>query len=158
MPLSASEEQVLFDNSGEKTPDEAMTSFITLLNNVYIECTTAATVSAPVMLDAIGSGNTPSACLMGCDIIIPDARLSVMPQNTVIGTRKYADPLLSPKEFITDYMTEVMKFAKGEKYSVSVMPLLDSSDTSATQLTALAGVNNDSFILYSAENLYSDNI
>lgn len=158
LPLSASEENVLFDNINESTPDEEMASFITLLNNVYIDCTTAATVSTETMLNAINTGSTPSAFLTGCDIIIPDARLSLMPQNVIIGTKKYTNPSHSPKEFITDYITSVMTFAKGEQYSVKIMPLLDASDTYDVQLTALAGVNKDSFILYSTENLYSDNI
>ncbi len=158
MPLSVAEDTVLFDNKNEKSPDEAMADFVTLLNNVYIDCTTAASVSVQTMLSAIKTGNAPTECFSGCDIIIPDARLSLMPQNTIIGTRKYTNPSLSPKEFITDYIKESMKFAQGENYSVRIMPLLDASDTYSIQLTALAGVNNDSFILYSAENLYSDNI
>lgn len=158
LPSSAAEEPVLFDNATEKTPDEAMAEFVTLLNNVYVNCTTAATVSVQTTLDAIANGGTPSEFFSGCDIIIPDARLSLMPKNTVIGTRKYTDPSLSPKEFITDYINAVMKFATGEGYSVRIMPLLDASDTYTLQLTALADINNDSFILYSAENLYSDNI
>ncbi len=158
LPLSVTEDDVLFDNKNEKSPDEAMADFIALLNNVYIDCTTAATVPVQTMLGAIKTGNAPTEYFSGCDIIIPDARLSLMPQNTVIGTRKYTNPSLSPKEFITDYIKETMKFAQGESYSVRIMPLLDASDTYNIQLTALAGVNSDSFILYSAENLYSDNI
>ena len=133
-----------------------MSSFIALLNSVYVDCKTAAVVPFDIMLDAMKSGNTPEAFLSGCDFVIPDARLSLMPENTTIGTRQYAKPHLSPTEFITDYMNGVLKFASGEDYSVKIIPLLEAADTSGKQLSALAGVKGDSYIMYNAEMNYTD--
>lgn len=158
LPAREEGEVVMFDNSSEKTPDEAMTSFISLLNNTYVSCTTAVKLSAETMLGAIRKNEAPAVCNSGCDYIVPDARLSLMPADTIIGTKQYKDPSLSPKEFITDYINAAKSFAQGEGYYAGIIPILDASGTVAEQLTALSVVNNDSFILYSADSIYSDNI
>ena len=155
-PADADANDVRFRDAGEKSPSSAMSSFIELLNSVYVDCKTAAVVPFDIMLDAMKSGNTPEAFLSGCDYVIPDARLSLMPENTAIGTRQYAKPHLSPTEFITDYMNGVLKFASGEDYSVKIIPLLEATDTSGKQLSALAGVKGDSYIMYNAEMNYTD--
>ena len=155
MPVNAESENVRFAGQTATAPSEAMASFIKILNNNYIDCKTAVVVQREVMLEAIFSGDVPSVFESGCDYVIPDARLTLMPENTVIGTRKYAKPHLSPTEFITDYMNGVMKFASGEDYSVEIIPLLEASDTSGKQLSALAALNGDSYIMYNAETIYT---
>lgn len=155
LPVNAKTENVQFSDQSETDASQAMASFISVLNNNYIKCETAAVVPYDVMLDAIQSGNVPYAFTSGCDFVIPDARLTLMPEDTVIGTRKYAKPYLSPTEFITDYMNAILKFASGEDYSVKIIPLLEASDTSGKQLSALAGVNGDSFIMYNEETIYT---
>lgn len=156
LPVNAASNNVKFKDQTDVSPSSAMVSFIELLNNVYVDCKTAAVVPFDVMLDAMKTGNVPSAFSAGCDYVIPDARLSLMPENTVIGTRQYAKPHLSPAEFITDYMTGVLKFASGEDYSVKIIPLLEATDTSGKQLSALAGVKGDSYIMYNQEMNYTD--
>lgn len=155
LPVNAESENVRFQGQTVTDASEAMASFITILNNNYIDCKTAVIVQREVMLDAIFSGDVPSVFNSGCDFVIPDARLSLMPENTVIGTRKYAKPHLSPTEFITDYMNGVMKFASGEDYSVGIIPLLEASDTSGKQLSALAALKGDSYIMYNEETIYT---
>ena len=155
LPVNAGDENIRFEGQTATDPSEAMTSFISLLNNNFIECKTAVVVQREVMLDAIFSGNAPDVFMTGCDYVIPDARLSLMPENTVIGTRKYAKPHLSPTEFITDYMNGINKFASGEDYSVEIIPLLEASDTSGKQLSALAALNGESYIMYNAETVYT---
>lgn len=156
LPVNAESDNVRFREPTDDSPSSAMSSFISLLNSTYVDCKTAAVVPHDVMLEAIGSGNVPSAFASGCDYVIPDARLSLMPENTTIGTRQYAKPHLSPTEFITDYMNAVLKFASGEDYSVKIIPLLEATETSGKQLSALAGVKGDSFIMYNAEMTYTD--
>lgn len=156
LPVNAKSSNVKFREQTDILPSSAMASFIDLLNNVYVDCSTAAVVPFDVMLDAMKTGTAPSAFLSGCDYVIPDARLSLMPENTIIGTRQYAKPHLSPSEFITDYMNGVAKFASGEDYAVKIIPLLEATDTSGKQLSSLAGVKGDSYIMYNAEMNYTD--
>lgn len=155
LPVNAEAENVRFQGQAATDASEEMSSFISILNNNYIDCKTAVVVQREVMLDAIFSGNVPDVFKSGCDYVIPDARLSLMPENTVIGTRKYAKPHLSPTEFITDYMAGVMKFASGEDYTVEIIPLLEASDTSGKQLSALAALKGDSYIMYNQETIYT---
>lgn len=156
LPVNAKKDNVQFREPTDVSPSSEMSSFISLLNSTYVDCKTATVVPHDVMLDAIESGNVPAAFTSGCDYVIPDARLSLMPENTAIGARQYAKPHLSPTEFITDYMNSVLKFASGEDYSVKIIPLLEATDTSGKQLSALAGVKGDSFIMYNAEMTYND--
>lgn len=154
MPVSAESENVMLDSAeNTETPSEAMTSFVSLLNNNYVDCETAAVIPIDVMLEAIKSGDTPSAFMSGCDFAVPDARLSLMPDNTIIGNRQYAKAALSPKEFITDYINAAKKFSADGEHSVRLMPLIEAEDTDDLQLSVLAAVSGDSFIMYSsAEN------
>ncbi len=156
LPLSYQTAAVQFDGSDDSAPDEAITSFINLLNNTYIDCETAVCVPVDAMLDALKTGTAPLIFGSGCDYVIPDARLSLMPENTVVGTHQYAKPSVSPVEFITEYVTSIKKLAGADTNSVRIMPLIEASDTSAKEISALAGVNNDSFIIYSADNNYTN--
>lgn len=155
LPLSADADGVQFRGQSDADASAAMSSFISVLNSSYIDCETAVFVPRDVMLDAINSSNVPYVFTSGCDYVIPDLRLSLMPENTVIGTRQYGKAHLSPTEFVTDYMNGVMKLASGEDYSVKIIPLLEASDTSGKQLSALAAVKGDSYIMYNKETVYT---
>ena len=155
LPVNAGDENIRFAGQTSTDPSEEMASFISLLNSNFIKCKTAVVVQREVMLDAIFSGNAPHVFKSGCDYVVPDARLSLMPENTVIGTRKYAKPHLSPTEFITDYMNGIKKLASGDDYSVEIIPLLEASDTSGKQLSALAALNGNSYIMYNEETIYT---
>ncbi len=156
IPSSYQTAAVHFNGENGKTPDETISAFIQLLNNNYIDCETAVAVSVDAMLGAIKLNIAPSVFNSGCNFIIPDARLSLMPENTVIGTRQYTKPSLSPTEFITDYISAIKNITQTDNSSLRIMPMIEASETSATEIAALIGVNNDSFIIYSADNNYTN--
>ena len=154
IPLSAKNSAVIFDGSSDTSPDEKITEFIQWLGSTYISCETAAVIPAEAMLHAFSTNSAPVIFNSGCDYIIPDLRLSVMPENTIIGTRQYAKPALSPVEFVTDYINALKKLL-GEN-EMRIMPLIEASGTSSVEIDTLSGVNNDSFIIYSKDNDYKN--
>lgn len=154
IPLSAENEAVHFDGRGSSSPDEKITDFVQWLNSTYIDCESAAVIPAEAMLQAFGTNTAPVIFSSGCDYIIPDLRLSVMPENTIIGTRQYAKPALSPVEFVTDYINAVKKLI-GDN-NLRIMPIIEASGTSSVEIDTLSGINNDSFIIYSKDNDYKN--
>lgn len=155
LPVNAKTDNVQFAGQTDADASSKMSSFISLLNNTFISCKTATVVPVDVMLNAINGGETPEAFTSNCDYVIPDARLSLMPDNAIIGNRQYAKPSVSPSEFITDYINGALKFASGEDYSVEIVPLIEASETSGKQIGAIASSASDAYIMFSSANDYT---
>ena len=154
IPLSAKNSAVIFDGKGDTSPDEKITEFIKWLGSTYIDCETAAVIPSDVMLQAFSTDTVPAIFNSGCEYIVPDLRLSLMPENTIIGTRQYAKPALSPVEFVTDYINALKKLI-GEN-NLRIMPIIEASGTSSAEIDTLSGISNDSFIIYSKDNDYKN--
>lgn len=131
-----------------------MTSFISLLNNVYISCRTAAVLTNEAALKAIADNAVPDIFLSGCDYIVVDSRLSMIPDNTVMGNLKYSVASASPYEFLTDYLARISEMAVGEEYSTEIIPLIETSADSEKVLSAVADSAADAYIMYDAEGIY----
>lgn len=155
LPVNADAENVNFAGQTDVDASAAMASFVSVLNNTYEDQMTYAVVPSDVMLSAMNNGETPDVFKSACDFVIPDARLSLMPDNTIVGNRQYVKPQLSPSEFITDYINEVLKFTSGEDYEVGIIPLIEASDTSGKQLGSIASSEVDSYIMFSESNDYT---
>ena len=155
LPMNAQSDGVQFIGQTEEPASAAMASFIKILNNNYIECKTAAFLSREYALDSINSSVAPDIFLSGCNYIIPDIRLSLMPENTVIGTRQYGKAQLSPAEFVTDYMNGLKMIAEGEESSFEIIPLFETSDVNGKELSALYSVKGNSYIMYNSDAVYT---
>lgn len=155
LPMSAQTDGVQFVGQTEENASAAMASFINILNNNYIDCKTAAFLSRETALESINSSTAPDIFLSGCDYIIPDLRLSLMPENTVIGTRQYGKAQLSPVEFVTDYMNGIGNLADGDDYSFEIIPLFETSDVNGKELSALYSVKGNSYIMYNSDSVYT---
>ena len=155
LPLNAQADGVQFVGQTEETASAAMASFIKILNNNYIECKTAAFLTREYALDSINSSAAPDVFLSGCDYIIPDIRLSLMPENTVIGTRQYGKAHLSPLEFVTDYINGIRNLATGEEYSFEIIPMFETSDVNGKELSALHSAKGNSYIMYNSDSVYT---
>lgn len=157
LPSSAENSNIL--SGGQPVTADAvnteMTSFISLLNNVYISCKTAAVLTNESALEAVAENTVPDIFLGGCDYIIVDSRLSMIPDNTVMGNLKYATAAASPYEFLTDYLGRITKLAEGDEYSAEIIPLLEASSTSSVQLGAVSASDADAYIMYDAEGVYT---
>ena len=155
LPINAQTDGVQFVGQTEENASAAMASFIKILNNNYIDCKTAAFLSAEAAIDSINSSTAPDIYLSGCDYIIPDSRLSLIPENTVIGTRQYGKAQLSPAEFVTDYINGIKSLASGEEYTFEIIPLFETSDINGKELSALYSVKGNSYIMYNRDSVYT---
>ncbi len=154
MPASAVAENVKFAGQIAEGADEAMASFISVLNNTYKEQNMYSVVPSDVMLSALQKGSAPEIFGSGCDYIVPDMRLSLIPDNSIVGSRQYVKAALSPAEFITDYINAVTKLIKDSEIEIKMIPLLETSDTNGKQLNSVAVSDVDSYIMFNESDDY----
>lgn len=165
LPESFRSDKPVFEGSdeSEKSVQEQITSFIMTLNSTYISCETGVFIPHGTMLSAIADKRIPGICNSGCDFIVPDSRLSTMPDNTILGNIKYTKPSVSPAEFVKQYTEGIHSLLASDEAlaDMYIVPMLEASDTSGVQITSVASGGGSSYIVsddgmvYSAENFNS---
>lgn len=158
LPTAAETDNAVFSGAygQEKSTAEQMISFINTLNSTYINCVTGITVPSDIIITSISEKKIPSAAFSGCDFIMPDARLSLIPENTILDNMQYKKPSVSPNEFITQYMTSLTTLlAENEEVNnISVFPILETSDSTLVQISAVSASGGNSYMLYNTNMDY----
>ncbi len=159
LPTSAENDNPVFDGTreSEKSVQEQITSFIMTLNSTYISCETGVFIPHETMLPALTEKTIPDICYSGCDFIAPDARLSTMPDNTILGNIKYTKPSVSPAEFIKQYTEGINTLIDSDDTLADIytVPMLEASDTSGVQINSVSSAGGNSYIVSSDEMIYS---
>ena len=140
----------------EKSTSEQMISFINTLNSTYISCETGITIPSDIIISAISDKKLPTAVYSGCDFIMPDARLSLIPDNTILDNMQYKKPSVSPSEFITHYISSITALLNEneEVSNTEIFPILETSDSTLVQINAVSAAGGNSYMLYSANMDY----
>lgn len=159
LPESTESDNAVFEGSSEseQTVQEQMTSFITTLNSTYLSCETGVMIPDEIMLSSISDGTVPDIVYSGCDFIVPDARLSLMTDDTILGNMKYTKPSVSPAEFIKQYVESIYTLLTSDETlaEIDVIPMLEASDTSSIQINSVASAGGRSYIVHSEEMIYT---
>lgn len=159
LPESTENDNAVFDGSSdyEKTVQEQMTAFITTLNSTYLSCETGVMLPDEIMISSLADGTIPDIVYSGCDFIVPDARLSLMADDTILGNMKYTKPSVSPAEFIKQYVESIYALLASDETleEPDVVPMLEASDTSSVQINSVASAGGRSYIVFSEEMIYT---
>lgn len=165
LPDTTESDRPVFEGASEsgKSVQEQITSFIVTLNSTYISCETGVFIPHEKMIPALADKTIPGICYSGCDFIVPDARLSTMPDNTILGNIKYTKPSVSPAEFIKQYTEGIHSLLASDETLAGtyIVPMLEASDSSGVQIISVASGGGSSYIvssdtmIYSAENFNS---
>lgn len=158
LPAAAETDNAVFSGAygQEKSTAQQMISFINTLNNTYISCVTGITVPSDIIITSITEKTVPRAAYSGCDFLMPDARLSLIPDNTILDNMQYKKPSVSPNEFITQYITSLTTLlAENEEVNnISIFPILETSDSTLVQISAVSASGGNSYMLYNANMDY----
>ncbi len=158
LPAAAETDNAVFSGAygQEKSTAQQMISFINTLNSTYISCVTGITVPSDIIIASISEKKVPAAAYSGCDFLMPDARLSLIPDNTILDNMQYKKPSVSPNEFITQYITSLTTLlAENEEVNnISIFPILETSDSTLVQISAVSASGGNSYMLYNANMDY----
>ncbi len=158
LPSAAETDNAVFSSAygAEKTVREQMISFINTLNSTYINCTTGITIPSDIVISSISEKKLPHAVYSGCDFIMPDSRLSLIPDNTILDNMQYKKPSVSPSEFITQYISSLTALlsANDELNNIEVFPMLETSDNTLVQISAVSTAGGNSYLLYNTNMDY----
>lgn len=158
LPTAAEADNAIFSGAfgQDKSTAEQMISFINTLNSTYINCVTGITVPSDIIINSISEKKLPSAAYSGCDFIMPDARLSLIPDNTILDNMQYKKPSVSPNEFITQYISSITTLlAESEEVNnTGVFPILETSDSTLVQISAVSASGGNSYMLYNTNMDY----
>ena len=159
LPATTESDNAIFpgSSSSDKSVQEQMTSFITMLNSTYLNCETGVCIPHEIMIPSLADGVIPGISYSGCDFIVPDTRLSLMPDDTILGNIKYNKPSVSPAEFVKQYTESIYALLKTDETlaELGVVPVLEASDSSSVQINSVAMAGGRSYIIYSDEMIYT---
>ncbi|MCD7828613.1 MAG: hypothetical protein LUG85_08810 [Clostridiales bacterium] len=150
LPEGTDQADLLFDtrsDDDETTVNEQMAAFVSSVIS-DLTCEIGVEISAENIAAASVSGQIPDIFLTGCDYLAADMRLSLLPDNTVLGDNTYIIPSDSPYEFTSALTDVILDFMTENECSFEILPILEQTDNLAKQLSALNEKGIYSYAVY----------
>ncbi len=152
LPAGTDQSELIFEtgDEDETTPNEEMAPFVSSVS-LELKFEILSFISAACMTESMNASSVSDIFSLDVDYLILDARLSIIPENTVIGDNTYVNPSESPYEFTASLIGEMLNFMGISGYNLEIVPIIEDSASVAEQVNALEGEGIKSYILFSTE-------